>query len=343
MDCLICRCPVYDTRVSVFTRPAYLVAHLSLVRYPPKVLISSKFSWRILCDATPTKQSQINPQIEESRQRRHNAMKQFLLKECCFSSSQIELLISKNPSLFGRRSTDRAYQVLQFLRDSGFTVEQIRKTIIGNPCVLSCSVDDKLKPKIEYLKTIGIAEEDVNYIVCHHPRILTGRLDETIAPKILSLIKFFGSKANLFKVLRKAPEIASYDVKVLNNKLKVLENMGLLEHEIKRILERNPRILCCSVGKIEKNMEFLTCIVGLKPNIVAKYPTFSNFSVEKRMRPRYEVCKYLNALRARHDLTAGLNTILSLSEGISLKGFYPAVLMSKLYMKNTRARLRMLK
>ncbi|GLJ45112.1 hypothetical protein SUGI_0949740 [Cryptomeria japonica] len=201
------------------------------------------------------------------------------------------------------------------LRDCGFTVEQIRKTIIKSPAFLTHSVDGSLKPKIEYLKTLGMAEEDVNYVVSHNPRVLTSRLDETTAPKILSLIKLFGSKDNLLKALRRAPEIASYNVKVLNNKLKVLENTGLLEHEIKRILESNPRVLCCSVGKIEKNMDFLTCIVGLKPNVVVKYPIFLNFSVEKRMRPRYEVFKYLNALRARRDLTAGLNTIMSLSEG----------------------------
>ncbi|GLJ45108.1 hypothetical protein SUGI_0949640 [Cryptomeria japonica] len=246
MDCLVCRCSVYDTRVSLFTRPASLVSHLSFVRYPPKVLIMSKFSWRISCDATPTKQ--INPQIEESRQRRHNAMKQFLLEECCFSSSQITLLISKDPSLFRRRSTDRAYKALQLLRDSGFTVEQIRKAIIRNPTILIRSVDDHLKPRIEYLKTIGIAEEDVNYIVCRHPRILTSKLDITLAPNILSLIKFFGSKANLLKAVRRAPWVVSYHIEVVNNKLKVLENTGLLEHEIKRILERDPRFLCSSRG-----------------------------------------------------------------------------------------------
>ncbi|XP_057870503.1 transcription termination factor MTEF1, chloroplastic [Cryptomeria japonica] len=331
MDCLVCRCSVYDTRVSLFTRPASLVSflpsirvhlvalttpdfHLSFVRYPPTVFISSKFSWRISCDSIP-KPSQINPQVEESRQRRHNAMKQFLLKECCFSSSQITLLISKDPSLFRRRSLHRAHQVLQMLEDCGLTVEQIRKTIIKSPTILIRSVDDHLKPKIEYLKTLGIADEDVNYIVSHNPRLLTSRLNETIAPKISSLIKFFGSKANLLKALRKAPEVASYDVKLLNNKLKVLENTGLLEHEIKRILERCPRILFCSVGKIEKNMEFLTCIVGLKPNVLVKYPQFLGFSVEKRLRPRYEVFKYLIASRARHHLTIHRVTILALTEG----------------------------
>ncbi|GLJ45114.1 hypothetical protein SUGI_0949780 [Cryptomeria japonica] len=299
MDCLVCRCSVYDTRVSLFTRPASLVSflpsirvhlvalttpdfHLSFVRYPPTVFISSKFSWRISCDSIP-KPSQINPQVEESRQRRHNAMKQFLLKECCFSSSQITLLISKDPSLFRRRSLHRAHQVLQMLEDCGLTVEQIRKTIIKSPTILIRSVDDHLKPKIEYLKTLGIADEDVNYIVSHNPRLLTSRLNETIAPKISSLIKFFGSKANLLKALRKAPEVASYDVKLLNNKLKVLENTGLLEHEIKRILERCPRILFCSV--------------------------------EKRLRPRYEVFKYLIASRARHHLTIHRVTILALTEG----------------------------
>ncbi|GLJ45115.1 hypothetical protein SUGI_0949800 [Cryptomeria japonica] len=185
---------------------------------------------------------------------------------------------------------------------------------------LSNHITDKQRPqplqkKVHRQGPSGMAEEDVNYVVSHHPRLLTSRLDETIAPKISSLIKFFGSKDNLFKALRKAPGIASYDVKVLNNKLKVLENTGLLEHEIKRILERNPRFLCCSVGKIEKNMEFLTCTVGLKPNVVVKYPQFLDFSVEKRMRPRYEVFKYLNALGARHHLTTRLVIILALSEG----------------------------
>ena len=116
-------------------------------------------------------------------------------------------------------------------------------------------------------------------MVSDHPQILNDSLDRSLSPKILLLIKIFGSRDNLLKALRKATGIFSSDVELVNNKFKILENAGLLEHEIKQILEKDPQFLSSSVGKIEKNMKFLTCALGLKPHVVVKYPIFLNLSV----------------------------------------------------------------
>ncbi|KAH9293965.1 hypothetical protein KI387_040830, partial [Taxus chinensis] len=263
------------------TFPEFVLCPL---RYPPQCLFFSKFSPRISCNAT----SPSTEGVKEKRERRHDAMKRFLLKECGLSISHLPTVMSKDPSLFRCTSTDRAQQAVQFFRDSGFTLDQVRKTILKDPSVLVRTVDGQLKPKIDLLKTLGLTEQDVGFVISHQPRILCGSLDKNLSPKIFLLLNLFGSKDNLYKALKRTPGILVYDFQTLEKKLKIMESIGLLEHQIKEILEKDPRFLCLSRDKIEKNMNFLTNTAGLHSSIVVKYPLLLGFSVEKRLKPRYK-------------------------------------------------------
>ena len=116
-------------------------------------------------------------------------------------------------------------------------------------------------------------------------------------------------------------KVPSYDVELLNDKVKVLENASLVKHDIKKILEKDPRFVCASLGKIEKNMEFLRCTLGFEPIVLLTYPALLNYSVEKRMMPRYKVFQYLNSFKGHNDHRMSLISSLIISEKIFTERF----------------------
>ncbi|KAH9329278.1 hypothetical protein KI387_001386, partial [Taxus chinensis] len=281
--------------------------------FPPRpYLIVSKISFKISCNAIPTKLQ--SEDAEEKRQRRHNAMKTFLVKECGLTPSQLTTVISKDPALFRTKSTERAQDALQLLRDSGFTIDQVRKTILRHPCVLAFKVDDRLKPKIELFKTLGLTEEDMGNVISKHPRILSSSIDNNLAPKIPLLIKLFGSKDKLSKAVRRAPFILLYDFQTLEMKFRNMKSVGLLEHEINELVRKFPPALALSKDKLQKNMDFLTNTARFRPCIVVTYTQFLGFSLEKRLKPRYMVFKYLTSMMNDKHLSISLTTMLCMTE-----------------------------
>ena len=120
--------------------------------------------------------------------------------------------------------------------------------------------------------------------------------------------------------------------------LKILENAGLLEHEIKQILVKDPRFLCASVGKIEKNMEFIRCTLGFEPIVLVTYPALLTYSVEKRMMPRYKVFQYLNSFKGHNDHKMSLISSLIISEKIFTGSFLSGSLEAKMLYEKYKGR-----
>ncbi|GLJ45106.1 hypothetical protein SUGI_0949540 [Cryptomeria japonica] len=262
---------------------------VSPIRFQAVSLVYSNHSFIISCNAVPRQQLQSQPQIEqgnEKREQRYNAMKQLLMKECGFSSSQLTAIINKEPSVFRRKTTERAQEAVHLLRDSGFTPDQVRNTIRRNPSVLTRKADEQLKPKIVFFRKLGFAEH------------------ETI----------------LYNALRRAPGIIVYDIVILTAKLKFMETTGLSKKEVTELLLKDPRFLCSSIDKLQKNMDFLINTARFAPGIVVKYPPFLNFSVENRLKPRYKVFEYLKSLLPS-KCPISLVTVLCMSEDNFIERF----------------------
>ncbi|XP_057870493.1 transcription termination factor MTERF15, mitochondrial [Cryptomeria japonica] len=322
-------------RSQVFTASIYIPSHtmvlvlampnifVSPIRFQAVSLVYSNHSFIISCNAVPRQQLQSQPQIEqgnEKREQRYNAMKQLLMKECGFSSSQLTAIINKEPSVFRRKTTERAQEAVHLLRDSGFTPDQVRNTIRRNPSVLTRKADEQLKPKIVFFRKLGFAEHEVGYIISHQPRVLGLSLSKSLSPKISLLLNLFGSKTILYNALRRAPGIIVYDIVILTAKLKFMETTGLSKKEVTELLLKDPRFLCSSIDKLQKNMDFLINTARFAPGIVVKYPPFLNFSVENRLKPRYKVFEYLKSLLPS-KCPISLVTVLCMSEDNFIERF----------------------
>ncbi|GLJ34123.1 hypothetical protein SUGI_0685820 [Cryptomeria japonica] len=281
-----------------------------------------------------------------------NVISDFLTKECGFSSYQVTTVMRRYPLLLKSKSDHTAREAIHMLKDSGFTDNQLKSTILRSPTILSLTVDGNLMPKMEFLKSLGLAPQ----IISRNSRLLTISLENSLGPKITHLRNLFGSNVHLCRALKMVPELLTADFEkqvkpkmeyvknnigvsegstaflralnaiisqsfeTLEKKIKHMASLGLAEEEILLILKGNPIILSCSTKKVKGNIDFLIYIAGLMPRIFATYPVILSYSVEKRLKPRYEVFKYLRTNQQSKPLPS-LPTFFQLSEKEFLKRF----------------------
>ncbi|GLJ25032.1 hypothetical protein SUGI_0479090 [Cryptomeria japonica] len=129
-------------------------------------------------------------------------------------------------------------------------------------------------------------------------------------------------------MFKKDPRLLCLTTEMLDKKLKHLANLGLIDGQINMVL---PSILICSVDKLQKNMDFLTHTAGFAPNIVCTYPMFLKSSVEKRLKPRFMLYKYLTAKHSSEPLTISLATMLTLCDEVFSCRFLSNLQTLKLY------------
>ncbi|GLJ24162.1 hypothetical protein SUGI_0460930 [Cryptomeria japonica] len=258
-----------------------------------------------------------------------NIISNLLTKECGFSSSQVTAVMRRAPLLLRNKSDHTAREVIHLLRDSGFTENKLTTTILRYPLILTLRVDRQLRPKMEFLKKMGLSTQDTANIIFKRPRLLSLSLESCLVPRIFHIETLFGSKDNLCKVLRIVPQLLVSDFEkqvkpkvefvknsigipegstafaralgaviglrfeTLEAKIKNLASLGLAEEEIGQILKKDPLAFRYSTKKMKENIDFLTHTAGLESKIVAWNPKILSLSLEKRLKPRFEVFQYL--------------------------------------------------
>lgn len=99
-------------------------------------------------------------------------------------------------------------------------------------------------------------------------------------------------------------------------KIEVMKSVGWSEEEILRIFKRQPQILGYSGGKIRSAMDFLMNIMDLERQIILAHPCLLGYSIEERIRPRYNVIK---VLKSKELLTKGDKKIVALLNMTEMK------------------------
>lgn len=81
----------------------------------------------------------------------------------------------------------------------------------------------------------------------------------------------------------------------LKRKMAAYRRCGWSESDVMDAFMRHPHCMNLSEKKIVANMEFLVDEIGLKAGDVARTPVILGYSLEKRLRPRWNVCRLLEA------------------------------------------------
>jgi mTERF domain-containing protein len=98
-----------------------------------------------------------------------------------------------------------------------------------------------------------------------------------------------------------------------NKKIEVMKSLQWSEEEILGAFKRYPQILAMSEEKIRSAMDFYINTMELQRQIIIACPIFLGYSIDKRIRPRYNVIKVLES----KELIKGdmkISTLLNTSE-----------------------------
>lgn len=242
-------------------------------------------------------------------------MSDFLLNECGLCQSDLSTILRRKPLFVRTRSTHTAQKAVRFLRDSGFTEDLVRKLITRNPSILTHIAERHYKPKLELLKTLGLTAQDFRQLISRRPRFLTCSLEKTLCHNIEYLQSLFGSEADVSRVFRDAPQIlhTSNGPETFEKRLRYLESFGLQEDEIRALVRRRPHVLCVSINKMEKIMDFFIHTAGLPAKFLLTYSFVLNRSLESRIKPRHEVLKSISAMQPSVPLPS-LPSVVLLNE-----------------------------
>ncbi|GLT87963.1 hypothetical protein SLE2022_060120 [Rubroshorea leprosula] len=260
------------------------------------------------------------------------ARKQALVINCLksygFNDTQIVKLAEKRPTILQCNIRRTLKPKLEFLVESGLTGKHLAKLIVTNPTVLSKSLDFYLKPMMEFLRQY-LKTHDAIVIALHRAsRLLSYDLNGFLQPNIQFLIDHGVSPDGISKLLVVQPMavlhrperivylartvkeemgllpkssnfidgfrvLSSMSDATRKKKIKLFKSFGWSEDDIFRTFRKQPNFIAYSEEKVRSQMDFLLNIVKVEPKIIVSYPKILSFSIDKRLRPRYEVLKVL--------------------------------------------------
>ncbi|XP_065865055.1 uncharacterized protein [Euphorbia lathyris] len=191
---------------------------------------------------------------------------QFLVNSCglplksALSVSEKFQLEETNPQ--------KPQSVLQLLKWHHFSDTQVAKLIVKYPQILHIKVKNNLQPKLEYFVQNGFA---------------------------VNAVKNLGLEPNAPMFVHALRVMISMRASTWEKKIGFMKSMGWKEEEILMAFKRYPYCLAFSEAKIRKALHFYLNIMKLQPKSVVANPVLLGLSIEKRIRPRFNVLNILQS------------------------------------------------
>jgi len=251
------------------------------------------------------------------------------LKDHDFSNTHISKLIDKYPRVLQVRVGSNLKPKFDFLTENGFVGQLLPQLILSNPSVLRRALDSQIKPCFELLNSLLGCKENLVVALKRASWLLTVNLKVVIQPNVDLLIKEGLPLDRVAKLILWQPRAVLQKMDRMVYALHALKSMGLdvednifihalrvriqlpettwkkkiegmkslqwSEEEILGAFKRYPPILALSEKKIRSSMDFFINTMELERQNIIACPLFLGYSIDKRVRPRYNVIKVLKS------------------------------------------------
>ncbi|XP_065865051.1 uncharacterized protein [Euphorbia lathyris] len=266
-------------------------------------------------------------QLEETNPQKPQSVLQ-LLKWHHFSDTQVAKLIVKYPQILHIKVKNNLQPKLEYFVQNGFAGELLPQIIVSNPAAIFRSLDSQIKPCVEFLRSFlhskekiatailrtrwlfdfnlnGMVRSNVDFLmkegVSSHgigKLILSGRVlsynSETMIYAV-NAVKNLGLEPNAPMFVHALRVMISMRASTWEKKIGFMKSMGWKEEEILMAFKRYPYCLAFSEAKIRKALHFYLNIMKLQPKSVVANPVLLGLSIEKRIRPRFNVLNILQS------------------------------------------------
>ncbi|CAL9118391.1 unnamed protein product [Musa acuminata var. zebrina] len=210
------------------------------------------------------------------------------LQDMGFSDTEIFQLVSSCPTLLCLRDIQPRINFWRSLLGSN---ERFLKACKRNMFILTSSLARNIEPCISLLREHGISDERIAHMVVTMPGNF-GRID-----KLKEVIKYIEELG-----VPRDSGVYTYALHVVVNVSRskfdamtvTLMSFGWSQPDINALFRKCPNIWSLSKKNICDKMTFLMKEAGCELTCISRYPMLLKYSLEKRLRPRYEVLKFLN-------------------------------------------------
>ncbi|XP_068637795.1 transcription termination factor MTERF8, chloroplastic-like isoform X2 [Aristolochia californica] len=260
---------------------------------------------------------------ENSLEKAESVLK--FLKERGFGDTQTRKLLSKRPRLLLSKINSTFKPKFDFLEELGVSRTDTVGLVLKDHDILWRSLDGHLKPSVLFLRAQFGSDFDLPKVLKRALKLLSINLRKTVLPQIELLRSHGVSDKQIQTLFITCPGLFTCKVQLLENiisrieklnakfrpgmliyavfavrgvsvatfeaKCKVWNSLGWSDEDIVCAFEKFPSLLTVSKEKIRALMDFFVNELGFKPKEIPAR-TFGR-SLDKRIRPRYEVLKIL--------------------------------------------------
>jgi len=247
------------------------------------------------------------------------------LKAHDFKDAHIAKLIHKWPAVLHCKVEHNLKPKFEFFIENGFVGEILPELIVSNPDVLRRALDSRIIPCFELLKSVlgcsekaasafkrcsvsmmsamepnidllikeGVPVDRIAKLIMLQPRTIQQKHQRMVyAVKALKDLEIDSKTTVFIHALRVMLQMSE---STWNKKVEVLKSLGWTEEEILQAFKRCPFCFTCSEEKIRSVVDFLVNTLKMELRTVIGRPEFLMLSVDKRIRPRYNVLKILES------------------------------------------------
>ncbi|CAL9772043.1 unnamed protein product [Musa acuminata subsp. burmannicoides] len=229
------------------------------------------------------------------------------LKDMGFSDTEIVQLVSSCPSVLIRDIQPK----INLWRSLLGSNERLLKASRRNMFLLTSSLGRKIEPNISLLRECGISDKRIAYMVVTKPTIM-GRSNKYIKEAI-KYVEELGVPCNCRMFPYALSIVTGMSRSRFDDTFATLMNFGLSRQDVIAVFRKHPTIWVLSKKNICDKMTFLMKEAGCELTYIVSHPVFLTCSLEKRLKPRYEILNFLEQNKLL-DKVYGLLSLITLSE-----------------------------
>ncbi|XP_009593534.1 transcription termination factor MTERF4, chloroplastic-like [Nicotiana tomentosiformis] len=250
-----------------------------------------------------------------------------LFRKVGMNKAQIKTLVSSSPEVLFSHIDKNLKPKIKVLQELGLSGSDL-VTFINKSDFLTRGLHTTIKPSLDYLREYLGSYDAVARVVKKEPRLLSNNLPKVIPPNILLLQNLGFSRVDIETVFHRRPRyllnnpewlervvnqaeknfnvpresrmflhaieaLVSLDESKLERKLDIFRSFGWSDSDISAMVRKLPYCLTSSEAKINITLKFFMNELGYEPSYLASHAPLLKYSMEKRVKPRNEILKFL--------------------------------------------------
>lgn len=212
-----------------------------------------------------------------------------ILFELGFSGPELAAVIKKDPNLLVRGLHTSIMPAINLLRRFLGSKEKIVKAIKRSHWPFYGKF---FRSNVLLLEKYGVSTKDIERVIIRNPRLVT-QSPERIEEKLAQVEREFGITPGSKMFSYGLSAVCSMSQLNLQKKFEVFKSFGWCDLEICIIAKSQPICFTHSEERLSKGLEFFMKELGYTPSWMATRGSLLMYSLEKRVKPRYEVHKIL--------------------------------------------------